>query len=189
MYGAALPVAIVYYFIWHPPALDEFWLFLYLTVAATLVRVFVSAYETPSTAIVAELTEDYDERTRLLSLRYMFGWAGGLGMAFLMWQFFITEFGVTGRTTYETYGFVGSIVMLFAIVLSAGGLHHQIPHLHQPPPRQAFGFGKVIRQVGVTLSNRNFLALFVAGLFAAVAAGVATNFDTYMNTHFWEFTP
>ena len=53
-------------------------LFVYLTVLATLVRVFVSAYETPSTAIVAELTEDYDERTRLLSLRYLFGWAGGL---------------------------------------------------------------------------------------------------------------
>ena len=28
-----------------------------------------------------------------------------------------------------------------------------------------------------------------AGLFAAIGAGVATNFDTYINTHFWEFTP
>ena len=41
----------------------------------------------------------------------------------------------------------------------------------------------------MTLSNRNFLALFMAGLFASVGAGVATNFDTYINTHFWEFTP
>src|SRR5262245_46882902 len=102
MYGAALPVAIVYFLIWHPPALGEFGLFIFLTVAATLVRLFVSAYETPSTAIVAELTGDYDERTRLLSLRYMFGRAGGLAMAFLMWQFFMVEFGVTGHRTYET---------------------------------------------------------------------------------------
>ncbi len=189
MYAAAIPVALVYFFIWNPPALDEFWLFVYLTVSATLVRVFVSAYETPSTAIVAELTEDYDERTRLLSLRYLFGWVGGLGMAFLMWHYFIEKFGVTSSTTYETYGLIGAIAMLLAILLSAGGLHHQIPNLHQPPPRQSFGFGKIIRQVGVTLSNRNFLALFMAGLFASVGAGVATNFDTYINTHFWEFTP
>ena len=189
MYGAAVPVAFVYYFIWNPPELSQFALFVYLTVLATLVRVFVSAYETPSTAIVAELTEDYDERTRLLSLRYLFGWVGGLTMAFLMWHYLMVEFGVTGHRTYETYGLVGSIAMLVAITLSASGLHREIPHLHQPPPRQRFSVGTILRQVGVTLSNRNFLALFMAGLFASVGAGVATNFDTYINTHFWEFTP
>ena len=31
--------------------------------------------------------------------------------------------------------------------------------------------------------------LFLAGLFAAVGAGVATNFDTYIVTHFWEIPP
>ena len=189
MYGAAIPVAIVYFFIWHPPELSHTWLFVYLTVASTLVRVFVSAYETPSTAIVAELTEDYDERTRLLSLRYMFGWAGGLTMAFLMWHYFIEKYGVNNHVTYEIYGALGAVAMLLAILISAGGLHHQIPHLHQPPPRQAFRLSEIVRQVGVTLSNRNFLALFMAGLFAAVGAGVSTNFDTYINTHFWEFTP
>ena len=56
-------------------------------------------YETPSSALVAELTPDYDERTRLLSLRYMFGWAGGLTMAFLMWHYFMVKYGVTGRMT------------------------------------------------------------------------------------------
>jgi glycoside/pentoside/hexuronide:cation symporter, GPH family len=189
MYAAALPVAIAYFFIWNPPALSEFWLFIYLTVLSVLVRLFVSIYETPSTAIVAELTEDYDERTRLLSLRYMFGWAGGLTMAFLMWHYFMVTYGVTGHVTYESYGLVGSIAMVTAILLSAGGLHRQIPHLHQPPPRQRFRVGEIIGQVGVTLSNRNFLSLFMAGLFAAVGAGVATNFDAYINTHFWEFTP
>jgi Na+/melibiose symporter-like transporter len=182
-------VAIVYFFIWNPPDLSEGALFVYLTIGATLVRLFVSIYETPSTAIVAELTEDYDERTRLLSLRYMFGWIGGLTMSFLMWRYFMVEYGVTGATTYEVYGTLGAAAMLVAILLSAGGLHHQIPHLHQPPPRQAFSLRQIIGQVGVTLSNRNFLALFMAGLFAAIGAGVSTNFDTYINTHFWEFTP
>lgn len=189
MYASALPVAVVYYFIWNPPALSEAMLFVYLTITATAVRLFVSAYETPSTAIVAELTEDYDERTRLLSLRYLFGWFGGLAMAFLMWRYFMVEFGVNERQTYATYGTLGSLVMLAAIVLSAVGLHPYIGRLHPPPPRQRFRLGEILRQIGVTLSNRNFLSLFLAGLFAAVGAGVATNFDTYINTHFWEFTP
>ena len=188
MYAAAVPVALVYYFIWNPPALSQFALFVYLTVLATLVRVFVSAYETPSTAIVAELTEDYDERTRLLSLRYLFGWAGGLTMAFLMWHYLMVEFGVTGHTTYETYGLVGSVAMLLAIVVG----RRVAPRDSAPAPTAAapaFSLGTVLRQIGVTLSNRNFLALFMAGLFASIGAGVATNFDTFINTHFWEFTP
>jgi len=189
MYAAAIPVAVAYFFIWNPPVLSEFALFVYLTVLSVLVRLFVSMYETPSTAIVAELTEDYDERTRLLSLRYMFGWAGGLTMAFLMWHYFMVKYGVTGHLTFEIYGLVGSLAMVSAILLSAGGLHRQIPHLHQPPPRQRFRLGQIVSQVGVTLSNRNFLSLFMAGLFAAVGAGVATNFDTYINNYFWEFSP
>ena len=73
----------------------------------------------------------------------------------------MVKYGVTGHLTFETYGLVGSLAMVSAILLSAGGLHRQIPHLHQPPPRQRFRLGQIVSQVGVTLSNRNFLSLFM----------------------------
>jgi GPH family glycoside/pentoside/hexuronide:cation symporter len=191
MYASALPVAFVYFFIWNPPAdqLSEFGLFVYLTIGAVLIRQLITLYEIPSTAIVAELTENYDERTRLLSLRYMFGWFGGLVMAFLMWRVFMVEYGVNAARTFEVYGAVGALAMLLAITLSSVGLHSHIPHLRKPPPRQTYRVSQMLREIGVTLSNRNFLALFVAGLFAAIGAGVSTNFNAYINTHFWEFTP
>jgi len=191
MYASALPVAFVYFLLWNPPVehLSQFGLFVYLTISAVLIRFFITLYEIPSTSIVAELTDDYDERTRLLSLRYMFGWVGGLTMAFLMWRVFMVQFGINAPTTFETYGIVGTAFMLIAIVASAGGLHGQIPHLKKPPVRQNHRVGQVVEDVRTTLSNKNFLALFVAGLFAAIGAGVSTNFNTYINTHFWEFTP
>jgi Na+/melibiose symporter-like transporter len=40
----------------------------------------------------------------------------------------------------------------------------------------------------VTLSNRNFFSLFMAGLFAFIAMGVQWNFDAYMNNFFWGLT-
>ena len=46
-------------------------------------RTLVSACEVPSVAILPELTQDYDERTSLMRLRYLFAWAGGLLMLFL----------------------------------------------------------------------------------------------------------
>ena len=93
MYASAFPVAFVYFFLWNPPALSEFWLFVYLTVASVLVRFFITLYEIPSSAIVAELTDDYDERTRMLGYRYMMGWYGGLAMAVLNWGVLMVAWG------------------------------------------------------------------------------------------------
>ncbi len=191
MYGAAIPVALCYFLLWNPPIshLSEFGLFVYLTVVAVLVRFFITLYEIPSTSIVAELTEQYDERTRLLGLRYMWGWFGGLAMAALNWGFFMSVWGVNNPETYRLYGTVGALVMLVAIVASAGGLHGHIPYLKPPPVRTSMRPGRLLRDLGVTLANRNFMALFSAGLFAALGAGVSTSFNTYINTHFWEFAP
>jgi len=189
MYASAIPVAVAYLALWNPPELSEFMLFIYLTVSCVLVRFFITLYEIPSSAIVAELTEDYDERTRLLSYRYMMGWCGGLFMALLNWGVFMVAFGTTSQTTYQIYGSLGAGIMLLAIVGSSWGLHRYIPYLHAPPERESYRLGGLLSDLKVTLSNRNFLSLFLAGLFAAVGAGIATNFDTYVVTHFWEIPP
>jgi hypothetical protein len=48
-------------------------LFLYLIVVAIVVRTFITFYEIPSSALVPELTEDYDERTSFVGYRVFFG--------------------------------------------------------------------------------------------------------------------
>src|SRR5215468_1535645 len=81
MYASALPVGASYYFLWNPPALPPAQLFAYFAVLAVLVRVLIACYEIPSSSLVAELTDHYDERTSIVSYRFFFGWWGGLTMA------------------------------------------------------------------------------------------------------------
>ena len=81
MYAAAIPVAVSYLLIWNPPTgWSQPAQVAYLVAVAVLIRSFISCYEIPSAALAAELTTEYDERTRLLSYRYLFGWIGGLAM-------------------------------------------------------------------------------------------------------------
>ena len=75
MYAAALPVAFSYFLLWNPPELSQTGLFLYLTCLAVLIRTFITFYETPSSALIPELSTDYDERTSLQSYRLFFGWS------------------------------------------------------------------------------------------------------------------
>ena len=89
MYAAALPVAITYYFLWTPPeSLTDWQLFSYLLVCAIIIRVFITFYEVPSVSLGPELTDNYVERTSLMSFRYFFGWFGGLTTYNLVWFWF-----------------------------------------------------------------------------------------------------
>ena len=76
MYASAIPVAVSYFFLWNPPHWSHPALFLYLIVIAIIVRTFITMYEVPSSALIPELTDDYDQRTSFVAYRYFFGVAG-----------------------------------------------------------------------------------------------------------------
>ena len=194
MYAAALPVAVAYYFVWNPPSgLEGDALFPYIVTVAVLVRTLITLYEIPSSSLVAEMSDDYDERTTMLSYRYFFGWTGGTLMgAFATIVVLVpTETISNGMFNVEAHGQVGAIaagVIFFAILISALGTHSMIPELKPPPAARKLGIGLIYREVFETLASRSFLALFLAALFGAIASGVSTTLSFYFSTFFWGFS-
>ena len=90
MYASAVPVAAAYYFLWNPPDdMSQGELFAYFVAMSILVRILIACYEIPSASLVSELTDNYDDRTSILSYRFLFGWCGGLTVAFLAYQLFL----------------------------------------------------------------------------------------------------
>lgn len=190
MYASGLPVAVAYYFLWSPPAWDQNQLFLYFVCMAVLIRTLITFYEIPATALVAELTDDYDQRTEMMSFRYFFGWWGGLTMAVLNYLVFLPEEkgGLEYVEGWANYGLTASIVIFVSIYVSAIGTHRHIPYLKKPPEKNAFSFNKAKKDLKETLSNRSFFALFASALLMAVAAGVSASLSIYFSRHFWELT-
>ena len=194
MYAAAFPAAIAYYFVWNPPSgLQGDALFPYIVTIAVLVRTLVTVYEIPSSSLVAEMSDDYDERTNMLSYRYFFGWTGGVLMGAFATIFILVPTATIGNGMFnvEGHGQVGAIaamVIFMAMMLSSMGTHKMIPELKAPPPQRQMTIGLIYREVFETLASRSFLALFLAALFGAVAAGVSTTLNFYFSTFFWEFT-
>jgi len=189
MYAAALPVALSYLLLWNPPDWGHQGLFFYLIGVAILIRSCISLYEIPSAALVAELTADYDERTRLLSYRYLFGWLGGVGVAFLALKLFLKPelhgaVGQLNRDGYAHYGLAAAGVMLVAILTSAIGTHRHIPNLRFAPVRR-MRLPVLVREMMGTLNNRSFLRVLAAALFTAMATGLVLSSALYINTFFW----
>jgi Na+/melibiose symporter-like transporter len=194
MYLSILPIGASYYYLWNPPAgLTPDQLFVHLLVLAILVRLFITFFEIPNTSLVSELTDDYDDRTSMMSFRYFFGWWGGLSMALLAYGFLLrptSEYpvGVLNPDGYRTLGLVAACMIVLSILVSALGTHRNIPHLKQPPPKRPLGVMPALREMKETLSNRSFLILFVSGVFSAMAAGLSAGLNIYFVTYFWELT-
>lgn len=190
MYAAGIPICITYYFLWSPPELGQQAMFWYFVSMAILIRILIVFYDIPSSALVAELTQDYDQRTQFMSYRVSFAWWGGLTMAVLVYLFFLPEElgGLQYRAGWSHYGLAASIIMLVSMYVSAIGTHKHIPYLIKPVSHTRVRFVSMLREFLETLANRSFLVLFISALFMAMASGLATSLSIYFTRHFWELT-
>ncbi|WP_419807201.1 MFS transporter [Sphingomonas sp.] len=186
MYGSAVPIAVGYTALWSPPAsLGETGLLVWLFVCAVIVRTAVSCYEVPSVALTPELSSDYDERTRIMAYRYLFGWAGGLGMMLAAYLSILAPVPAAApRAAFATFGMVGAIVIAVAILVSAAGTHREIPNLPKPPAitgtlRESFA------ELFESIRNRAFAILMMAGLCAYTIQGIGYALSNYFYAFVW----
>ena len=123
MYASALPLGIAFFFLFSPPeGLSEFSLFLWLTVTVVLTRGAMTLYHVPHIALGAELSEDYDERTQVVSYRYFLGFAGYLVAYYLGFGVFFKDTAEFSRgqfnvDAYAPFAFVLAVTMVVTICL------------------------------------------------------------------------
>lgn len=182
LYIAPWPLAIAWAMMWTPAEELGFW---HLVALAMAVRMLVSCCEVPSVALVPELTRDYDERTRLMRFRFLFGWAGGLLMLFLAYDVFLKG-GMLDAEGYRSYGLFGAGLMLVAVLLSAVGQHRAASGLPavRPAPQS---IGAAFSEIVGTLRHPAFLVLLAGGALAYTSQGITFSITNYLMLFVWRF--
>ena len=195
MYASAVPLAICFFFLFSPPALGETGLFLWLTTFAVLTRAAMTLYHVPHIALGAELSENFEERTSIVSFRLAFGTLGGfiaVALAFLVFFVPTSEFanGQLNQAAYAPYAVTLALLMMVTIWLSAWGTRKQIPFL-PPPPAVVLplSVSRVFAEVRLALQNRSFRWLFIGVIIVFLMVGVDAALNLYINTYFWELKP
>ena len=196
MYFSIIPICLSYALMWNPPEFilqSQAYMFGFLVVMAVSIRIFLTFFEVPNTALISELTTDYDKRTGLMGLRFMFGWLGGIGMAFLGYTFFFQaedgSNGILQAQGYGQYGIAAACLMFVGMLASSLGTHKTIPYLHTPPEKDILSPRQVVREVVDVMKNNNFMALFLASIFFGTASGFTAALSIYFSTFFWELVP
>ncbi|MFI4974305.1 MAG: MFS transporter [Caulobacterales bacterium] len=192
IYAAAIPAAVCFALLFMPPrGLPTQSLFLFLLVMVIGVRLLESLHEIPGSALMPELTKDYNERTGLQSYRYLFGAVGGGALAALLgFGLFLRgtkaePFGQLNLAGYAPYAITVAAISLVTVLASALATQRFIPHLHRPQRRRP-SLGEVAREIGLALGNRNFVALAASALIFGISVGISGGLLSYFYTYFWE---
>ncbi len=197
IYASILPFSGFVYLILQPvPSPTQSELFLRLLFLSIGVRLSMTFYEVPRSALGPELTKDYEQRTLMVGINTAFGWLGGAGVAAiaLAWLFPESQEYSGSRAFLNPSGFsslawiAGSTILVSGLV-STVGLHSRIPYFHVPERREQFSVRQLMHEIIETLSNRSWMVIFLAGLVFALFIGLQSGTEHYYNIYFWEWVP
>lgn len=195
MYGGAIPFALCFYFLFSPPSgMTEMQVFAWLVVFSVLMRSTQSIYSIPHTSLTAELSNDYQERTLLSSMRSAFQSIGNLMVFLIGLQIF---FGATPEypngqlnpEAYPKFGFVFAVVIFIGVVLTALGTHSHIPYLPQANAEtKRFSFKQVLSEGMMAFGFRSFKAIVLTAVLFGMTMGMVSALSIYLGTLYFQFS-
>lgn len=170
-----VPLAVASMLLWRVPAVGEGARFVYYLLVSCLLSLVMTAVQLPFTALAAELTDDYDERTSLMGAKSAFSLGGSiLGIALAQLIFMTVE---DLQRKYELLGVISGAIAVFAVGLCVLGTYQRYWFMQtqrgmlvsRPRPQQT-SLLEQLRGIWVNPIFRRVLGLY---LFAWVGIQVA----------------
>ena len=194
MYIAVVPVTLLCWAVWNPPNfLDPAELSLYLLLTIIPLRLAVALFDVPSNALTAELSSDYDERTRLAAYRTCTSWVFVTAFSAALYGFWLKSTpeypnGLLNPVGYEQMGLVAAAIVFVAMLVCAIGLHSLIPTLPKPPSDHRVSFADLLGSVLGSFGEPVLRPLLLAS--AAISTGFAiyTALFPFQFGYFWRLS-
>lgn len=183
MIVAAVPIAITFGLLFSiPSGFKGFGLFLYSTSIVLAMRIGLSAFVVPFMAMGGELTDDYHERSIVVTYRHFFGIIGGIIPVLIGLPLFLSGNNMLLRGAYIPYVWTCAAVVLGGALFSSLGSLDTVPRLHQAKTEASRNIGRDFLEV---FKNKSFVVLFVALLIFFIAQGTAGVLALHASKYFW----
>ena len=194
MYASVLPLGGSLYFLFSPPdGLEGVGLLAWLAAFAVSARVAMTLFQVPWSALFVELTDDYVERSEVVTYRWALAILGVAGFTVISWGLIFagTEDrpGQLDPDAYARFAVVLALSVSGFALASSLLTQREARYLLQPTAPVRFGARRVLGDLRATLGNANFLRLFTGLLFTAVLTGTVEAMTLYLGTYFWGLTP
>lgn len=189
MIFSLLPFALAFGLLFSMPAsLTGAARFLYAAVCLVVLRLSLSGFVLPFSAVGAEITDDYLERASVVSFRLTFQYIGVLcGVILGLGVFLAGTDGLLLRRNYVPFAWSCALVIFVAGAIAIGAVRQAQSRLHVAHAAPT-AFLASLKQEMIELSgSRSFLFLFgtLIAYFLAYSANVSL--ALYASRYFWKF--
>jgi GPH family glycoside/pentoside/hexuronide:cation symporter len=173
-----------------PTSLTGGALFAYVTFCLIVLRVALSCYGLPFTAVGAEVTDDYRERATIVSWRLTFQNVGLLCCVVLgLGVFLAGPSGLLDRGNYIPFAWACAAVIVAAGLIASNAVRRALPRLHGLRPEEGHFLAGFIREMIELLRNRSFLLLSGTVLIYFIAYSTWTSLQLHATRYFWHLDP
>ena len=191
MFISFMPVSIFYILLFSPSIeweLSQSQLFWWMFVCASLTRIGMTLFEVPHRSFGAEITKDYDERTKLFSWREMFAWTAGISNAFLGYFVFFKStpdypLGQLNPEAYFPLATTGGVLMIISILYSSYKTRNDISNLSSWSGSTSLP--EMISELKIAITNKSFILFFLGSLTLSISWGMLNSLTLFINTDFW----
>jgi GPH family glycoside/pentoside/hexuronide:cation symporter len=183
-----LPVSVIGLFKL-PLGMSPMMTFFYVLALNIVMRVANSLFILPYSALLAELSNDYEERSQMMVYRLFFA---VLAWGVALWMSFGVFFGEKGafadRSAYFSFGLlIAALILVFGAVTAFGTLSKTKDMMRpmEDKPTAARFFSEVFQ----LFQNSAFVSIFLGSLIFMVAAGFLNSIQLHAFTYFWQLGP
>ncbi len=192
MFASILPASVCFYLLFNPPqGMPQLAQLVWLTVMNVVLLQCMTMFHTPHLALGAEMSGDYLERSSIMSYNTFFLWIGDtLGWVLCFAWFFRAgpgyPNGALDPARWPVFAASFSVVIIACLFISSMITRRRIPYCAQAKPNQPrFGLAEWVRDIGRTLTNRNYVVLLIGFFFLSLMTGLRGGLWLYGATYFW----
>ncbi|MGD0805971.1 MAG: MFS transporter, partial [Anaerolineales bacterium] len=168
---AAIPFAVTFFLQWVVPPFNDAGKFVYYLVVAVFLDLAFTAVNVPYAALTAELTQDYDERTRLSSVRMSFSIIGGVLAAFFT-GIIVSQFPNNPALGYSTSAAIWAFAIAIPCFITFFGTREPDFAINAKPAPEGPGFFEGLR---IAFRNKAFIMVTLIYMLSWLAIQFAQN--------------
>ena len=159
----------------------------YATACLVILRLSLSFFVLPLTAVGAEATDDHRERASIVAFRLSFQNLGILcGVVLGLGVFMAGPGGLLDRAAYVPFAWTCAGVMLVAGLIAIGAVRGALPRLHGPEAGGGAFLAGFSREMIELARNRSFLVLFGTVLTYFLAYSAHVSLALHASRYFWK---
>ncbi|CAN5124521.1 MFS transporter [soil metagenome] len=185
---STLPLAVSFALLFSIPAnLSQTALVVYAVGCGLALRLGLSFFILPYTSVGAEVTDNYEDRSSIVSYRVSFSMIGTfLAIALGLGVFMTGPNGLLNRSAYAGFGSAGAAIIILAGVCAAIATRRALPRLHKAEATGDVAPDRFVREILGIFRSPSFVVLFIGTIAFCIGQGMAGAMAIHLNHYFWK---